>query len=301
MCSGCCCCCCRSNEEGQDNENDISLKSGGKRPLLKRHNTFYEETKTFSLGAQAVTVQLRSCRNLPLGDPFVEISCSLIQNSKQRSHEISNSSNPVFAPPFRAIFSPLSEIECERGTGRIIFSVMDRKKIGAATCVADGIVKISDIPMHDNFKHVFVPLFDARTGERIDNATCEIEIKIDSAFKAAATKVEQVYQFERWLPRFGWSNNLLLTDPGAWRHEGRKDYSSTFEDCIHDLQEGWEVQQQWQIFSRPLSEKAWEYSWGFRFSRWFEEPFCFMRVRRRIWRRVIHKIGVDIDVEDAEC
>jgi len=298
-CPKCCCCCCNSSSSSSDNSSDSNISL--KKPLLDslpsqpRHRTmsrFEVETANFATNALAITAQLVSVSGLPMCDPFVELHVSNNPNDLQQSHQISHCKNPTWAPPFRAVFSPYSEDDLTpQKSVKLCLSVLSKSRIGKDTEIADGIVKLSTIPLYAHFQHQHVQLYDSHTGERIKECFAELELKIDCAFKAAATKVDELYEYQRWRPLKGWTSELLPTDPGRWSSEDGKNYYKAFEEAVGVLDDDWEVSSEWQIYSRPASGRAWEYAWGFRL-RFFDEEGLFTRVRRRIWRRVIHKVGI---------
>ena len=197
----------------------------------------------------------------------------------------SRTSDPVWAPPELFEFYPVTEEDIVNS--RLIVSVFHRELIGKDDLVGDGIVKLSSVNEREAFSSHRVPLVD-KMGDPIDSCHVSLDVKIGCAFTAYGTEEEYLYEYERWDLVNGWSSDHLLpTDPGRWSNKEMTKWGQTFEELQKDLGKGWEVEENWRITGRPGSGMAWEFAVGFRFPSWFDKQNPAVRVRRRVWRRIV--------------
>ena len=241
----------------------------------------------------ALTIHLCGIKGLlattPGGDcdPYVEFWLSRDPSNRQMSTVKTRTLAPVWAPPEAFTFMPFKKREMSRQGLKLMCSVFDRDHIGSDDAMGDCQFKLGGLEVGAEDQPVRLNLINGSTGEET-GAYVDVRLTVDCAFKAYGTEEELIYQYERWDFIHKWSSeHLLPTDPGRWSDHKREIYMESFEEIERKLEDGWSVRKNWEVSGRPGSNDGWEYAFGFRFPGWFDKPFCFMRVRRRVWRRII--------------
>jgi hypothetical protein len=285
-------CCCSASEEEKEAAN-TSIREA---LLQRRQSSHLDHVLEYGVSDKGLTVNLLRACNLPgTGllkkdcDPYVKLYISDDPKKRQRSVGKASCKNPVWSPAQMFQFMPILDSKVDSLS--LIVNVMDKDMIGKDEHLGDGRVRLKGIEDECLKKggavRKKVPLFTL-SGDPVKGCFVELDLDLTTANKAHATEEEKLYEYERWDVVHGWSSEHLLgTDPGRWSTFDCKLFGDDMDPLILPLEKGWRVETDWEITGNEKSPHAWEYSIGFRAPSWFDEQNLLVRVRRRIWRRIV--------------
>lgn len=177
---------------------------------------------------------------------------------------------------------------------RILVSVFDFSG-SEPVPMGDAVIPLRDMTITSGNVTKKLRLLSPSTGKTTGEV--EIELEPTTLFYAKTTKMEAVFEYQRWQPGIEWGSgkhSLLRTDPGRWSSIDGKKFGADINEVSTNVspstgdsnRSNWTVTKPWFVVSTEYDQDGWQYATDFKSVLWFPSAnSTISTVRRRVWQR----------------